>query len=277
MNSLVLFESKQVRRIWHNEKWYFSIVDVCEVLTSSPNPRKYWSVLKNRLNKESVQLTTICSQLKLLANDGKMRIMDCADSEGLLRIIQSIPSPKAEPFKQWLAKVGYERLQEIENPELASERMAEIYRLKGYSDEWIALRMRGIAVRDSLTNEWKNRGVQTQSDYAILTAEISKAAFGMTPSQYKQFKNLDKPNDNLRDHMNDLELIFTMLGEASTSEITMIDNAQGFYENKDAAKRGGKIAGDARENLEKQTGKRVSIKDNYKSLTEREKRKQLGK
>lgn len=225
MNQLVLFENKKVRRVWHNERWHFSIVDICEILTNSPEPRKYWSVLKSRLKQEGNEPTTICSQLKMQANDGKMRLMDCADAEGLLRIIQSIPSPKAEPFKLWLARVGYERLQEIENPELASQRMVETYKLKGYSEEWIALRMRGIAVRDTLTDEWKNRGVESQTDYAILTAEISRATFGMTPAEYKEFKNLDKPNENLRDHMTDLELIFTMLGEASTTEIARNDDA----------------------------------------------------
>jgi len=193
----------------------------------------------------------------------------------LLRIIQSIPSPKAEPFKLWLARVGYERLQEIENPELASQRMVETYKLKGYSEEWIALRMRGVAVRDTLTDEWKNRGIEKQTDYAILTAEISKATFGMTPSQYKEFKNLKKANENLRDHMNDLELIFTMLGEASTTEIAKNDDAQGLWENKSAAKRGGKIAGDARVNLEKQTGRKIAVQDNYKELTENRGRKKL--
>jgi len=275
MNELVLFENKRVRRLWHNERWYFSVVDACEILTESSEPRKYWSVLKNRMKNESSELTTICSQLKMQAADGKFYKTDCADAEGLLRIIQSIPSPKAEPFKRWLAKIGYERLQEIENPELASQRMVETYKLKGYSDEWIALRLRGVAVRDTLTDEWKSRGVNTPSDYAILTAEISRATFGMTPSEYKEFKELKKPNQNLRDHMNDLELIFTMLGEASTTEITKNDDAQGRKENKNAARRGGRIAGDARKNLEKQTGKKVSVKDNYLGLTEGKNRKKI--
>lgn len=273
MSQLILFENKKVRRLWYHERWYFSIVDICEILTDSPEPRKYWSVLKTRLKKEKSELTTICSQLKMEAADGKFYNTDCADAEGLLRIIQSIPSPKAEPFKRWLAKVGYERLQEIENPELSSQRMVETYKLKGYSEEWIALRMRGIAVRDTLTDEWKNRGVEKPNDYAILTAEISRATFGMTPSEYKEFKELEKPNENLRDHMTDLELIFTMLGEASTTEIARNDDARGLNENKSVARRGGKIAGDARKNLEKQTGKKVSVKDNYKGLTEGKKRK----
>lgn len=275
MNQLILFESKKVRRVWHNERWYFCIVDICGILTDSPEPRKYWSVLKNRLKKEGNELTTICSQLKLQANDGKLRLMDCADAEGLLRIIQSIPSPKAEPFKRWLAKVGYERLQEIENPELASQRIVETYKLKGYSEEWISLRMRGVAVRDTLTDEWKKRGVETPNDYAILTAEISRATFGMSPSEYKEFKSLKKPNENLRDHMTDLELIFSMLGEASTTEIARNEDVHGLEENKSAANRGGKIAGDARKNLEEQTGRRVSVNDNFKRLAEGRKRKSL--
>lgn len=273
MNKLILFEQKEIRRVWHNEQWYFAIPDVCGVLTESKDEKAYWRQLKKR-DKEIV---TFCHDLKIESKaDGKKYPTDCANAEGLLRIIQSIPSPKAEPFKRWLAKVGYERLQEIENPELASERMVETYKLKGYSDEWVALRMRGIAVRDTLTDEWKNRGIETKNDYAILTAEISKATFGMTPSQYKEFKSLEKPNENLRDHMTDLELIFTMLGEASTTEIAKNDNAQGMKENKSVAKRGGKIAGDARKNLEKQTGKKVSVKDNYKGLAESKKRKIKG-
>ena len=273
MNKLVLFEQKEIRRVWHNEQWYFAIPDVCGVLADSKDEKAYWRQLKKR-DKEIV---TFCHDLKVVSkSDGKKYPTDCANAEGLLRIIQSIPSPKAEPFKRWLAKVGYERLQEIENPELASERMVGTYKLKGYSEDWIALRMRGIAVRDTLTDEWKSRGIETKNDYSILTDEISKATFGMTPSQYKEFKSLEKPNENLRDHMTDLELIFTMLGEASTTEIARKDNSHGMRENKGAAKRGGKIAGDARKNLEKQTGKRVSVKDNYKGLTENKKHKLKG-
>ena len=277
MNELVLFENKRVRRLWHNERWYFSVVDACEILTESSEPRKYWSVLKNRMKNESSELTTICSQLKMQAADGKFYKTDCADAEGLLRIIQSIPSPKAEPFKRWLAKIGYERLQEIENPELASQRMVETYKLKGYSDEWIALRLRGVAVRDTLTDEWKSRGVNTPSDYAILTAEISRATFGMTPSEYKEFKELKKPNQNLRDHMNDLELIFTMLGEASTTEIARNKDAQGYVENRNAAAEGGSVAGRARRDLEKKSGKRITSQENYKQLTEAVARKKVEK
>ncbi len=226
MNEMILFQDKKVRRIWNesNQKWYFSIVDVIGILTDSPNPRKYWSVLKTRLKKEDSELTTICSQLKMQSDDGKFYNTDVANTEGLLRIIQSVPSPRAEPFKRWLAKVGYERLEEIENPEIATKRMREIYKQKGYSDEWIEKRARGIAVRDELTEEWKKRGVKEHLEYAILTSEISKATFGITPSEYKKFKALDKPKDNLCDHMTDLELIFTMLGEASTTEIAKKKN-----------------------------------------------------
>jgi hypothetical protein len=211
--------------------------------------------------------------LKLEALDGKLRATDCANAEGLLRIIQSIPSPKAEPFKVWLARVGYERLEEIENPELAAKRMRELYKAKGYSDEWIEKRVRGIAIRDELTSEWKKRGVKEQLEYAILTAEISRATFGMTPSEYREFKALDKKGDNLRDHMTDLELIFTMLGEASTTEIARNRDAREFDENLDAAVEGGAVAGSARKDLERKSGKRVSTRENFKEIPEVKKRK----
>lgn len=206
---------------------------------------------------------------------GGRQMLQCWNAIGILRLIQSIPSPKAEPFKRWLAKVGYERLEEIENPEIASKRMREIYRQKGYSDEWIEKQTRGIAVRDELTEEWKKRGVKEQKEYSILTAEISKATFGMTPSEYKDFKALDKPTDNLRDHMTDLELIFTMLGEASTTEIARKKDVQGFPENKKAAKAGGNIAGNARKELEKKSGKKVSTRRNYKELLETKNKKSI--
>ncbi len=204
----------------------------------------------------------------MTAADGKQRLTDVADTEQLLRLIQSIPSPKAEPFKLWLAQVGYERLEEIENPELAAKRTREIYEQKGYSEEWIEKRMRGIAVRDELTDEWKKRGVKEKKEFAILTAEISKAAFGMTPAEYKDFKTLANPKENLRDHMSDLELIFTMLGEASTTEIAKKKDAQGFPANKHAAHAGGTIAGNARRELESQSGTKVSTKANFKELPE---------
>jgi|SRR5665648_186048 len=275
MSNLILFQDKNVRRIWDetNQKWYFSIIDVVEVLTESIDPGAYWRKLKERLKAEGNETVTNCHSLKMKAADGKMRQTDVADTEQLFRLIQSIPSPKAEPFKRWLAKVGYERLEEIENPELATKRMREIYKQKGYSDEWIEKRARGIAVRDELTEEWKKRGVKEQLEYAILTAEISKATFGMTPSEYKKFKALDKPKDNLRDHMTDLELIFTMLGEASTTEIAKKKDAQGLPENKKAAIEGGTVAGNARKELEEKSGTKVSTKTNYNELPEAQIRK----
>ena len=275
--AIKLFESKQVRSIWDAEKeqWYFSVVDVVEILTDSPDPRDYWYRIKKREKIQGIELSTICRQFKLSAQDGKLRLTDCADTAGLLRIIQSIPSPKAEPFKLWLAQVGYERLEEIQNPELAAKRMRELYKAKGYSDEWIEKRVRGIAIRDELTNEWKKRGVKEQLEYAILTAEISRATFGMTPSEYKEFKSLDKRNDNLRDHMTDLELIFTMLGEASTTEIARNKDARGYDQNLDAAAEGGAVAGNARLDLEKKSGKKVSSRDNFKELPEAVIRKNL--
>lgn len=273
-NEVALFEQKEIRRTWQDEKWYFSVVDVVGVLTDQPDTRhaaKYWSVLKVRLKEEGNELTTICSQLKMPAADGKMRLTDCADTEQLLRIIQSIPSPKAEPFKRWLAAVGAERIREIADPEIAAQRAQDLYRKKGYPDEWIALRARGIATRAELTDEWKKRGIESQSDYAILTADISRATFGMTPGEYKRMKGLK--SENLRDHMTTLELLFTELGEAATTEIARNTDAQGMNENRDAAHRGGKIAGDARRNLEEQTGRRVSTSENYKALTEKKKKR----
>ena len=272
MSAVTLFEEKQVRRAWNQaeEKWYFAIVDVIAVLTESPNPQVYWRVMKKRLSDEGNETVTNCNALKMTAADGKQRLTDVADTEQLLRLIQSIPSPKAEPFKLWLAKVGFERLEEIENPELAAKRMRQIYEQKGYSEDWIEKRLRGIAVRDELTDEWKKRGVKEQKEFAILTAEISKATFGMTPSEYKAYKSLTNPKENLRDHMTDLELIFTMLGEASTTEIAKKKDAQGFLLNKTAAQAGGNIAGNARKELEAKSGTAISTKENFKSLTEGE-------
>lgn len=275
MSNIKLFESKKIRSVWNKEeqKWYFSVIDVIEVLTESSRPRKYWSDLKKKLINEGFdQLSEKIGQLKLESEDGKKYLSDVADAETLMRLIQSIPSPKAEPFKRWLAKGGYERLEEIENPELAQHRMREIYKAKGYSDEWIQKRVRGIAVRDELTNEWKKRGVKEGKEYAILTAEISKATFGVSPSEYKSYKGLTKPQENLRDHMTDLELIFRMLGEAATTEIARNKNAQGFPENKNAAKEGGSVAGKARKDLEKKSGRKVVTSKNYKQLTEKQKR-----
>lgn len=276
MANIKLFESKKIRSVWNEEeeKWYFAVVDVIEALTDSDKPRDYWYRLKKR-EKDSagIQLSTICRQLKVESSDGKKYQTECSDVEGLLRIIQSIPSPKAEPFKRWLAQVGYQRLVEIENPELAQQRMREIYKAKGYSDEWIEKRVRGIAVRDELTNEWKKRGVKEGREYAILTSEISKATFGLTPSEYKSFKGLTKPNENLRDHMTDLELIFTMLGEAATTEIARNKDAQGFLENEKAAIEGGTVAGNARKDLEKKSGRKVVTDHNFKALTEKQSHK----
>src|SRR3990167_5486368 len=270
-NALVVFQDKKIRRIWHDDEWYFSVVDVVSALEASTIPKRYWSDLKAKLSIEGFEPYDKIVQLKLMAEDGKSRETDCANTKNIFRIIQSVPSPKAEPFKQWLAQVGYERVQEIENPELAQNRMKDIYRAKGYSEDWIEKRVRGIAIRDELTDEWKKRGVQEEREYAILTAEISKATFGMTPSEYQKYKGLTK--ENLRDHMNDLELIFSMLGEASTTRIAKDKDAQGFIENKEAAKKGGTVAGVARKELEQQSIRKVSTPENY--LSEPEKKKKL--
>jgi hypothetical protein len=262
-DKLVVFEHSQIRRVFHKGEWYFSILDIVRILTGTTNPRRYWPELKAQLanNEGFVQLLGKIEQLKLESSDGKKYLTDTANTETIFRIIQSIPSPRAEPFKRWLAKVGYERVQEIEDPELATCRTRAIYKAKGYSDEWIEKRMRGIAIREELTDQWEKRGIKIQREYAILTAEISKAAFGMTPSEYKKHKSLGQ--ENLRDHMTDLELIFSMLGEAATKEITVNQNAQGFDENRAAARTGGKIAGDARHQLEQESGKSVISKENY--------------
>ena len=259
---IAIFKGRKIRKKIHNNQWWFSIIDIIEVLTDSGRPRKYWSDLKSKLIKEGYnEVSEKIGQLKLVSADGKSRETDCADTETLFRIIQSIPSPKAEPFKRWLAKVGYERIQEIEDPELATKRTRAIYKAKGYPDDWIEKRMRSIAIREELTDEWKDRGIAEQKDYAILTAEISKAAFGITPSEYKRLKGLKR--QNLRDHMNDLELIFSMLGEAATTEITLSRDTQGFDENKQAAIEGGSVAGTARKELEAKSGKKVVSKENY--------------
>lgn len=277
MSDLKLFEDKAVRSAWNeqDDKWYFSIIDVVEVLTNSPRPRKYWNALKTKLQNEGSELSHKLGQLKMPADDGKMRMTDVANTEQLLRLIQSIPSPKAEPFKQWLAQVGAERIAEIENPELAQARIRATYKAKGYSNEWIEKRIRGILVRDELTNEWKQRGVKEGKEYAILTAEISKATFGIIPSDYKKLKGLTKANENLRDHMTDLELIFSMLGEASTTEIAKNRDAKGFDENHTAAKAGGSVAGKARKDLEQKSGKKIVSNQNFKALTEKSDKKTL--
>lgn len=259
---IAIFQKKEVRKVFHKNEWWFSVIDIIEVLTDTARSRKYWSDLKKKLLKEGYfEVSENIGQLKITSSDGKERETDCANTETVFRIIQAIPSPKAEPFKRWLARVGYERVQEIEDPELATKRTRAIYKAKGYSDAWIEKRMRGIEVRETLTDEWKKRGVKEGQEYAILTAEISKATFGMTPSQYQKFKGLKR--ENLRDHMNDLELIFSMLGEASTTEIARNKNTQGFSENKTAAKEGDDIAGEARKKLELKSGKKISTGENY--------------
>ena len=275
--SIIVFNNKRIRRKLVNGEWFYSVIDVVGILTEQNDfqmSRKYWNKLAERLRKEGSEVVTFCHRLKLLAEDGKFRETDCANKETIFRIIQSIPSKKAEPFKLWLAKVGSERIDEIENPELAQERMKEIYDKKGYSKQWIDKRLRGIAIRQNLTDEWKERGVEGQSDFAILTAEISKASFGMTPNEYKKFKGLK--NENLRDHMTDLELIFNMLGEASTSEIEKVQNPQEFCEHILVSRKGGEIAKNAREELEQETGESILSEENYlteKEKTAREKRK----
>jgi len=274
-NALVVFQDKKIRRTWHSDEWYFSVVDVVNALEASTIPKRYWSDLKAKLAIEGFEPYDKIVQLKLMAEDGKSRETDCANTKNIFRIIQSVPSPKAEPFKQWLAQVGYERVQEIENPELAQNRMKDIYRAKGYSEDWIEKRVRGIAIRDELTDEWKKRGVQEEKEFAILTAEISKATFGMTPAEYRDLKGLKR--ENLRDHMNDLELIFSMLGERATTEIARTKDSKGFVENQDAAIKGGKIAGGAREKLEIETGEKVVSDENYLDAPEKEKRKQITK
>tara|TARA_Y100000310_G_scaffold148432_1_gene147662 strand:- start:390 stop:1259 length:870 start_codon:yes stop_codon:yes gene_type:complete len=271
--SLIVFQSKKIRRTWHNGEWWFSIGDIVFVLTDSSDPKQYIKKMKARDEPLNDNWGTICTLLELTAPDGKKRNTNCVNIKGAFRVIQSIPSKKAEPFKRWLAKVGYERVQEIEDPELSQKRMKELYRAKGYSDDWIEKRARGIAIRDELTDEWDKREVKTEKEYAILTAEISKETFGMTPSEYMKFKGLKR--ENLRDHMNDLELIFSMLGERVTTEITRNKNVQGYEECESAAKQGGKVAGNARKDAENQIGKPVSTKENYKYLIEREKKKGL--
>ena len=263
-NSIKIFNDKKIRTKWDEEieDYYYSVIDVIEVLTNSKNPRKYWSVLKTRLNNEN-QLATICSQLKLPSHkDGKFYKTDVANTKQLLRIIQSVPSPNAEPFKQWLAQVGEERLNEVADPELAMQRAIETYRKKGYSEEWIEQRIQSIKVRKDLTAEWNRSGVEPGMEYAILTDEITKAWSGKTTKEYKNYKGLKK--ESLRDNMTNTELILNMLGEVATTEISKSDNPHGFEESKKVAHDGGSIAGNARRELEERTGKRVVSKLNSK-------------
>ncbi len=272
--ALVVFQDKKIRRVQHNGEWWFVLEDIVAGLTDSRDPKQYIQKMKQRDEPLAEGWVHFVHTL-LIETGGGSQGMNCVNTAGAFRMAQSIPSPKAEPFKRWLAQVGYERVQEIENPELAQQRMREIYRAKGYSDAWIEKRVRGIAVRDELTNEWKKRGVDENLEFSILTAEISKATFGMTPAEYKEFKHLK--TQNLRDHMTDLELIFTMLGEASTTKIAQNKNAQGFVENKIAANEGGSVAGIARTELEKRIGERVSTADNFVDAPEKRKRVELPK
>ena len=258
---IAIFKGKGIRKVIHNNEWWFSVVDVCGALTNSIDAGAYWRKLKQRLKEESSEVVTFCHGLKLGAPDGKKYETDCANTEGIFRIIQSIPSPRAELFKRWLAKVGYERIKEIEDPELATKRTRILYKLKGYSDNWIEKRMRGIAIREELTDEWQIRGAEEKKDYEILTAEISKATFGITPSQYKNIKRLKR--ENLRDHMDDFELIFTMLGERATTEIHRTEDSRGVPKLKSDAKAGGDIAGNARKQLEKRIRRPIVSRDNF--------------
>ena len=267
-NKLMPFEGKEIRKIWHDEQWYFSVIDIIEVLTESATPRKYWNTLKTR----EPQLSSVCGQLKLPASDGKKYKTDCANTEGVLRIVMSVPSPKAEPLKLWLAQVGTERIEETENPELAFERAREIYRAKGYPEDWIGYREKSMLIRRQLTDEWQKRGIKENTEYAILTAEIAKATFGLTPTEHANLKGLEK--QNLRDHMTNLELIFSALGEESARIVTDRNNAQGFTENRESAIEGGNIAGDARERFELKLNEKVVTSKNFLNL-DKEKRNEL--
>jgi hypothetical protein len=272
--AIKLFNERQIRTHWDDEqeKWYFSIVDVVGVLTESQNPNNYWKVLKNRLKKEGSQLVTNCNQLKMQSADGKFYNTDVADTEVLFRLIQAVPSPKAEPFKLWLARVGRERIDEIEDPEIGIDRLMETYLRKGYSKEWVNQRLKSIEIRKELTDEWENRGVQKGQEFAILTDEITKVWSGFTTKQYKAFKDLKK--ENLRDNMSNLELVLNMLAEVSTTEISKDKKPKTFKESKSVAKKGGNVAKAARKQLENTTGKKVITKHNAKQLA-RNKNKEI--
>ncbi len=269
---LIVFQDKNIRRLRYNNEWFYSIVDIVEVLTDSPTPRQYWGKVKDR-EFLALELSPIWVQLKMPAEDGKSRYTDCVNTKNAFRLIQSIPSKKAEPFKIWLAQLGKERIEEIENPELAQDRVKEYYELKGYPKEWIDKRLRGVAIRQELTDEWRYRGVQEEKDFAILTNEISKATFGKTVGEYKQFKGLQKQNQNLRDHMTDWELILTMVGEKATTDITIAKDSKEFDELRQYAKRGGRIANNTRRELEQEIGKPIVSKENHVHLTENKKKK----
>ena len=272
-NKIVVFQEKNVRRVWHEGKWWFAIADIIEVLTDSADVKQYVKKLRIRDPELAANWGTICTPLRMPTPDGKMRAINAAHTEGVFRIIMSVPSPKAEPFKRWLAKVGQERIQEIEDPEIGIHRIRETYKAKGYSDEWIETRLKSIDIRRQLTDEWKVRGVQENVEYSILTAEISKATFGLSPSEYKNLKGIER--EPLRDHMTNLELIFTMLGEEATRQIAVDRDAKGFPENHEAAQLGGKSAGSARKNFEKTSGKKVISAQNFKHLKENDSREEL--
>ncbi len=265
---IAVFRKREIRKTIHKKEWWFVVNDVVSALTDSPNVQDYIKKMRKRDNELSKGWGQLVTPLSIKTSGGGQKL-NCANTEGVFRIIQAIPSPKAEPFKRWLARVGCERIQEIENPELATKRTRALYKAKGYSDDWIEKRIRGIAIREELTDQWQKRGIKEKKEYEILTAEISKATFGMTPSAYKKHKRLQR--ENLRDHMTDLELIFSMLGEASTKEITINKDAQGFVDNKQVAFEGGTIAGNARKELERKSGKKVTSKENYKKLSQSKK------
>jgi len=270
--TLVVFQDKKIRRVWENDEWFFSVIDVVEALTESTDAKDYWYRLKKReLESGEIELSTFCRQLKLQSSDGKYYSTDCASTKNMFRIIQSIPSPKAEPFKQWLAQVGYDRVKEIENPELAQDRVKEYYEFKGYPKEWIDKRLRGIVIRQDLTGEWRSRGIEEEKDFAILTNEISRATFGKTVGEYKKFKGLQRPNQNLRDHMTDWELILNMVGEKATTDITIAKDTKGLPKLKQTAKEGGDIAKNTRKELEQKIGKSILSKDNYLHLEKKKK------
>ena len=261
---LMPFEGIEIRKVWHNEEWYFSVIDVIEVLTDSPSPKTYWAKLKAKELKDNGQTFPFTERLKLTASDRRKRLTDCANIEGIFRIIMSVPSFKAEPLKLWLAEQGKRTIEEAENPELLTERQAELYKAKGYTDEWITRRMQSIETRKELTDEWKNRGIKESKDFSILTATIAKGTFGLTPSEHGKVKGLE--HQNLRDHMTPLELILSALGEETTRVIAINQDAQGFNENHEAAAKGGKTAGEARERVEAATGEKVVSKANFLGL-----------
>ncbi|MBA3044910.1 MAG: Bro-N domain-containing protein [Candidatus Thermoplasmatota archaeon] len=268
-DALVVFRDIKIRRIWFNEEWHYSVTDIVAILTDSKDEMAYWRKLKQR----EPQLVTICHGLKMPARDGKMRYTDCVNTKDAFRLIQSIPSRKAEPFKQWLAQMGKERIDEIENPEIAQDRVRGYYELKGYPKEWIEKRLRGIAIRQDLTDEWTGRGVEEEKEFAILTNEITKATFGKAVKEYKEFKGLEKPGQNLRDHMTDWELILTMIGEKATTDITISKDAEGFEDCKESAVEGGMIARNTRREIEKKTGKSLVSNENYLQLMQKKQKR----